>query len=589
MNTSSQYSRRAKNKADQCRKTKDRAKRPDRRRRRALTALAVRVPEDYPWVVLGHVCTALSSWLSDSSILFGLDAARRRDPKYYFDGGGVYGLQSINHTHDVSPLQAAVRRLVSALISKHEMVSISEPADRRDKCLKDVISLDLNLKFAGDLVNDPVFSCMKGELLRLLGRSPDIEEVSAACRHGPGSSTDHDYEHRSKYFKYRDWPYSCSPGAGDLLRAVIRHDPRWVGALEDSYRLRYHIPTWRVLDQSTFWRNVVFDEVPFNRITAVPKDGTKDRPIAIEPPGNVFLQLGLDGVIRRRLRVAGNPIDDQLRNRRLALEGSVSGKLATLDLSNASDTIHMELVRLLLPEGWFEWLSRVRSPYGLLPDGTAWRYAKMSSMGNATTFVLETAVFWAAARAVSRVYGHRSDTISVFGDDIIVPAYLYRHMVIYLGLLGCTVNEAKSFASGKVRESCGVDAYQGLDIRPVFLKRQPTTDLDIYADRNRIHLWWKRHVGVGIPCELDSFFFRYLKLEPMFGPETVEDVRSHLFVENYTGHYYEAYAERTREVPAGDFMFRKLMHTLRGSSEGGMFAVSEPTRRLRVVRLVSGI
>lgn len=554
---------------------------------RALLARQLRLPKDYPWVVLTEVSSALSDVLEDTSLLDASNAARQRNVQILKDLDQPYGLRSINRMGADERLKAASRRLISSLIIKHEGICLGTPAERKDRCLRDVISLDTGLKFSQDLLTDPVFIQMKRELRRLLGDSPNLEEISEYCRHGPGSSTEHAFEHRSSYFKYLKWPYACSPRAGDLLRLVIQADPRWVGSLEDGYRRRYEIPPWRILNQDAFWKNVVFDEVPFNIITSVPKDGTKDRPIAIEPPGNVFLQLGIDAAFRRRLRVVGNSIDNQEKNRLLALLGSKSGLLATLDLSNASDTLHRELVRALLPEAWFELLDRVRSPFGLLPDGTAWRYAKMSSMGNATTFVLETAVFWAAAQAVSKCFGARTDTIAVFGDDIIIDAYLYRHLVIYLELMGCQPNEAKSFAAGPVRESCGVDAFDGSDIRPVFLKRFPQTDLDIYSDRNRLHLWWKRHVGLDLPARLDAFFFKFLQLEPMFGPTTPEDVRSHLFDEAFRGHYYEAYTERTAEVPAGDLGFRKLMHTLRGSSEGGMFAVSRPTKRLSVVRLVS--
>jgi hypothetical protein len=219
----------------------------------------------------------------------------------------------------------------------------------------------------------------------------------------------------------------------------------------------------------------------------------------------------------------------------------------------------------------------------MLPNGEAWRYAKISSMGNATTFVLETAIYWSLLAAVSVCYGHPSDTKSVFGDDLICMRYLSNTVLIYLRLIGGQPNETKSFVTGVVYESCGVDAFRGKDIRPVFLKKLPVSDLDIYADRNRLHLWWKKFQGVRIPASLDAYFFKFLKLEPMFGPENPEDIRSTLFEEDWRDSYYRAYCETVREIPARDFMFRKLMHTLRGSSEGGMFAVNEVSKRLNVV------
>ncbi len=553
-----------------------------------MYASTPRIPADYPWVVLREVVECLRGELPSDLSIGLLDASRRRDPSKYLEIGNAFGLQSINRGLTDQAHTAACLRLVTSLIAKHESLGMTTAKERKEACIARTIELDRTLTFNRDVLTTPFHQQVQAEVLRILGHSPDLAEVSMSCRHGPGSSTVHAYANRSSYFKYSEWPYVCTPRCEGLLREVIAADPRWVGALEDSYRDRYRLTKWSILDREVFWRNVIFSESPSNEVTSVPKDSTKDRAIAKEPPGNVFLQLGIDGVIRRRLRVSGNPIDDQERNRQLALEGSVTGKLATIDLSDASDTIHMDVIKATLPEPWFNLLSAVRSPYGELPDGTAWRYAKMSSMGNGTTFVLETVMFLAIARACGRLYGHRSDTFAVFGDDIVCPTYLARHVMIYLQLYGFVPNKAKSFIGGPIRESCGVDAFRGVNIRPVFLKTSPKIELDVYSDRNRLQLWWLNHYGSEIPCELDNMFFRWLRLDPLFGPVDPTDVRSCLQDVHYRSPYFYGYSESTRELPARQFMFRKLMHSLRGPSEGGMFRVEEGTQRLKAVKRVAG-
>jgi hypothetical protein len=556
---------------------------------RSVYPQAVRIPSDYPWVVLDGVLSALAYDLPDSFCEEVRAIIRSRDFSEYLNLSKTYGLQSINHRADEPPLyEIAGIHLVCSLIRKYSEVGYTSPKQRRDECLSRVIELDKNLSFVPGVLQSEVASGARSIIKRMLGARPDLHAMGISCRHGPGSSTVHSYDRRSAYFKYAEWPYRCTPRAAPIMRDVICADPRWVGALEHAYRRRYRISAWSILDQEVFWNNVVVSDSPCNRITSVPKDSTKDRPIAIEPPGNVFLQLGIDGLFRDALRYAGNPIDDQVRNRLLCVEASKTGRLATIDLSDASDTIHLDVVKSLLPPAWFELLCSVRSPFGELPDGTAWRYAKMSSMGNATTFVLETIVFYAICRACCREFApRRHNTVAVFGDDIIAPTYVASQINIYLQLFGFKPNLEKCFLKGPVRESCGVDCYNGSDIRPIFLKKKPRTDLDLYSDRNRLNSWWVKHMGNRLPAELDQIFFKWLRLEPMFGPPDTNDYRSYLHDEDFRSPYFEAYAERSVDLPAREFDFRKLMHTLQHPSEGGKFRVTRDSRKLMIVRRVS--
>ena len=216
--------------------------------------------------------------------------------------------------------------------------------------------------------------------------------------------------------------------------------------------------------------------VPGNAITFVPKNAKTDRSIAIEPHLNIYLQLGIGQMIRRRLKRNGLDLDDQVPNQALAHLGSVSGELATIDLSSASDTIATEVVREFLPESWYYFLDLVRSKNGSSKEDDMpelLRYEKFSSMGNGFTFELESLIFFALAHAVTEYIGSDTDNVRVYGDDIIIPVEAVDLLHRMLEVLGFKMNSSKSFSEGIFRESCGKDFYDGHDVRPIFLKEVP--------------------------------------------------------------------------------------------------------------------
>lgn len=559
--------------------------RPQKRVRRHQADHRVRVPADYHWQVLGLLRDALSSTVSPEFNQRLAKAIRLRDVPGYYSLGDDYGLQSINRDPgDGCVITHACQYLLSSVVRKYPDMELVSAKDRRNACIEGVKTLDAAIPTSSCYwFNDPVFDTMRLVIQEILGPTPSVEVIAESARHGPGSATTIGFEDRSRYFKYQAWPYPVAPRAKDLLIAVIQLDQRWIGVLEDDYRLRYGIPPWRLLNKETFWNNIVHAEHCWNRVTTVPKDGTKDRPIAIEPAGNIFLQLGIEGVIRSRLRAAGLNLDSQLRNRSWCLEFSKEDSGYTIDLSNASDTISRKFCEAMLPSGWFDLLDSVRSPYGEFPDGTYWIYSKMSSMGNATTFVLETLLFWALQIAVSRHFGHKKDRSVAFGDDLLGEGYLARHMFVYLPICGFSVNRKKSFVSGPVRESCGVDSYRGYDIRPVFLKDRPETELDILRDRNRLNRWFGIHFGTSNPIALDCFFAKYLG-EWIEGPESDTEFDTYWHISGFPFTGFRSYTIASTERPVRGFGFRKLMHDLRGASEGGRFRISkEKVGKIRVV------
>lgn len=222
-------------------------------------------------------------------------------------------------------------------------------------------------------------------------------------------------------------------------------------------------------------------------LDTVPKTAEVDRVICKEPAGNAFLQQGVRQYIRKRLKRFGVDLSDQTVNQRLARFASKDGSMATLDLSAASDTISLELVWLLLPSTWAEYLDDLRSPSTLLPDGTTVKLEKFASMGNAYTFELESLIFWAIAQTLcDDVEG---SSCSVFGDDIIISTNLAHKLTEQLVAYGFSINAEKSFVTGPFRESCGGYYNTGESVKPIFQKNICNTPQETIRFHNRLRRW----------------------------------------------------------------------------------------------------
>lgn len=145
----------------------------------------------------------------------------------------------------------------------------------------------------GDERVDRVIRSMRKKVARILGPVPDF---LTEARFGPGAT----YADKGTLATVPD-KMSSRP---TLTPSSFPHLLEWVG---------------------TAWARACANDgrdpefVRGNRFTTVPKDGTKDRGICIEPSINVFFQLGVGAYIRERLRRIG--ID--LRNGQAIHEGSL--------------------------------------------------------------------------------------------------------------------------------------------------------------------------------------------------------------------------------------------------------------------------
>lgn len=312
---------------------------------------------------------------------------------------------------------------------------------------------------------------------KILGPLPDVLEP----KFGPGTT----YEaKRHKGKSQQSWTVldkisygpSCTPLATTLVQAFI--GPTAWGRSVFSYLN----PLGQTSEE--------IDVVRGNRFTTVPKTAKTDRGICIEPGGNVALQLAVGQHIRGRLLRFGLDLNyGQDVHRELARLGSREGHIATMDLSSASDTVSYNLVKLLLPELWFDVLDALRSPVteiGYDPSGAerdvSVRLEKFSSMGNGFTFELETLLF---AAITSVVCGKRlGDGVWVYGDDIIYPSHHSVDLSSALKWCGFIPNKSKSFSTGPFRESCGGDYFLGRNVRSYFIKEPPREPSDWISIHN---------------------------------------------------------------------------------------------------------
>lgn len=280
-------------------------------------------------------------------------------------------------------------------------------------------------------------------------------------------------------------------------------------------------------------------EIPV-RVISVPKTLKTPRIIGIEPTAMQYAQQAVKDTILRNLeqvdyldQIIG--FKDQTPNQRMAREGSLSGELATLDLSEASDRVSNQHVRLLLRD--FPHLSEAvdasRSRKADVPGIGVIRLSKFASMGSALCFPMEamvftTLIFMGIERELSSPLRRRdivslAGKVRVYGDDIIVPVEYVSSVVEMLQAFGSVVNLGKSFWNGKFRESCGKEYYDGEDVsivrvRQVFpTRRQDVTEVvSLVSYRNQAYF-----AGMWNTCMwLDGYIRKILKYFPVVHPES---------------------------------------------------------------------
>lgn len=347
---------------------------------------------------------------------------------------------------------------------------------------------------------------VKKEVERMIGARPNLSFIEANARFGPGAT----FESVGK----------LSTIADKIDNVPTCTDPRILATFPGFFETWWH----RANPKSMA---CVF--VNGNRFTTVPKDSKTDRGISIEPSINLYYQLGVGKLLRHRiLKSTGiDLLTAQDGHRKMAETGSRTGSLATIDLSMASDTLAAKVVEILLPRPWYELLDSLRSRSTFI-EGSWHLNRKFSSMGNGFTFELETLIFLAIARVITRRHG-LEDWVSCFGDDIIVPTEAFNDVVSALKYFGFTPNPAKSFGSGLFRESCGGDFFAGQDVRPIYVKKSPNEPHELVTLANQLfHLSRKALVAGRFAKVRDWVLFQVPKhIRDCRGPSCLGDIVVH--------------------------------------------------------------
>nr|UJQ85826.1 MAG: hypothetical protein 3 [Leviviridae sp.] len=310
---------------------------------------------------------------------------------------------------------------------------------------------------------------------------PEPSYLDFVCHHGPGVTADR-YLANARY-RIRQWnqrseftfpsDYHCYPNYGIAAE--------YAGGKREGSVCEAGLEYLELRDELAV------------RVVFVPKTQTSPRVIAIEPSHMQYMQQSIKDWCYRAIE--DHPLtrksirfSDQTPNQRLAYRASKDRRLATLDLKDASDRVHLHLVqRIFKNSGLLDYLEDARSLHATLPNGRNILLFKYASMGSALCFPVEAMVFYTLIQSImhtidgirpsSRSIKAYSQKIDIYGDDIIVPVEYADAVVNYLESYALKVNVNKSFKASAFRESCGADFYAGVPVNPVYARMVPHDDL----------------------------------------------------------------------------------------------------------------
>jgi hypothetical protein len=371
--------------------------------------------------------------------------------------------------------------LIDEVASKFVSTETDPPNVRRQRAINKWLATERENEATNErlMIIDPGYQILPGVtyesfmektrsiIVSLLGETVPEAVLYGQFSSGASTSRNRTSSHLSgKYVGKADVTTRALPYALDLLEASCV----W-SAFRDPF-------DYRVIDS-----NVLF---------TVPKKIDIDRCACKEPDINMYLQKGAGNFIRNSLRRVGIDLNDQFRNRALAKRGSFDNSLATIDLSSASDSISRELVFQCLPTLWYSFLDDIRCHTTVI-DGDVHVNEMFSSMGNGFTFELESLLFYSIAKSVAWLT-RTSGTISVYGDDIIVPTQMCQDLMWVLGVLGFSSNEEKTFFDGPFRESCGGHFLSGNCVTPFYIRKPITSLTDLINVANQLRKWASKDV-----------------------------------------------------------------------------------------------
>jgi len=407
-------------------------------------------------------------------------------------------------------------------LSEEQVTSTSFPGWKKKSCLPAFLQGFTRLVFnveTGGLLNDPCISAIEG--IRQLAYS--FKKMSLPCTPERESMALHRYQEVECILSEYTMPTriaSLFNKISDLLwgnifcedydshRYIPRHGPgqtaeyisgnrkythrNWTERLEPFFPSDIYLMSCytQLFDKTDGIDCVQFakveDELPV-RVVCVPKTLKGPRIIAIEPVCMQYAQQALSSYIIKKLEIsemtAGHiNFSDQTINQKLAMSASVDKSFSTLDLSDASDRVPLSMVTTMLRsnDNLLSAILACRSQAAQIPSGKILNLMKFASMGSALCFPIEAMYFYTVILTslfekhelpvtLRNIYKISRD-VYVYGDDIIIPTNEVEAVMEALTMFNCKVNTTKSFWKGKFRESCGMDAYDGHDVTPTYVR-----------------------------------------------------------------------------------------------------------------------
>lgn len=389
-----------------------------------------------------------------------------------------------------------------ACVAKNEQLSIRSESDLVSELVESFFETEKHLEQINERFNPllvkkhPSFvSEVRNCIRQLIGNGPDFKLRDNSLYLGPGSSYSIKGSLVNPFDKLQRHP-SISSGALPLFRHIIHNTPieeRWSEPL--------------VINQNFF--------------SYVPKNFKEVRGICIENDGNVPCQKFVGSKLRTSLKRKAYDLDQQHSVHTLAVRfASYSahreGKLplATIDLRKASQMIARNVVKELFPPIWYDLMNKTRASKTQIGN-LIHENQLFSSMGNGFTFEMETILFLGILMTlphneILRKEGDRVvGQISVFGDDIIChndDVDLLKERLAYFGF---RINTNKSYMAADLpfRESCGSDYWDGVDVRPIYLRGNIDENniSTIYGMANQVRRISRRLLGL---CPNRSRFAR---------------------------------------------------------------------------------
>jgi hypothetical protein len=376
--------------------------------------------------------------------------------------GRIYDESSSAYHSDSSTIVDSVRQICLAF----KKIELECTPERVNIALQNFVSIEHDFsKFSIPEADLNEFSLVSAVLWDNVISTLRIAD--AVPRHGPGNTADKRsgnqkfvwlrwHERLEPYFPLIDSAYPISSYGSKELKMVTLVSPE--------------------------------EEQPV-KVTPVPKTLKGPRIIAIEPACMQYAQQAIRSLLYGALESSDLTrghvnFRDQSVNQKLALMSSKTGRLATIDLSDASDRVPWSLAMVMFRSNpdLSDSIDACRSTKAILPNGAViGPLRKFASMGSALCFPVESMYFYTiCVAALLRAHDlpvtlrntfKVSRGVHIYGDDIVVPSIYAEVVLNYLQKYNCKVNNSKTFVSGNFRESCGVDAYKGELVTPVYLRQ----------------------------------------------------------------------------------------------------------------------